>query len=147
MEFGKAGVSATLNAVREPCAVKVARRVLRGPCSREGMRPPSLLPVKAVLANALEWPQSNERIRGAARFARMNSEYPAQGPWRFTVNRVVASDSHGAVSDVTVTDGFLTARAISFFSVEAGKITKIVEYWPEPYAAPANRAHLVEPID
>lgn len=95
----------------------------------------------------LEWPQSSERIRGAARFAQMNSEYPAHGPWRFTVNRVVANTGHEAVSDVTVTDGALMARAISFFSVEAGKITKIVEYWPEPYAAPANRAHLVEPID
>jgi hypothetical protein len=28
----------------------------------------------------LEWPQSNERIRGAERFARMNREYPALGP-------------------------------------------------------------------
>ena len=68
-------------------------------------------------------------------------------PWRFTVNRVVANTGHEAVSDVTVTDGTLTARAVSFFSAEAGKIAKIVEYWPEPYAAPVNRAHLVEPID
>ncbi|MGF6765535.1 ketosteroid isomerase-like protein [Paraburkholderia sp. GAS33] len=50
-------------------------------------------------------------------------------------------------SDVTVTDGSMTARAVSFFSVEAGKITRIVEYWPESYAAPANRAHLVERIE
>ncbi|MGF6611719.1 ketosteroid isomerase-like protein [Paraburkholderia sp. WSM4175] len=105
--------------------------------------------VESVLSEQfiLEWPQSNERIRGAARFAQMNSEYPAEGPWRFTVNRVVANTGHEAVSDVTVTDGALTARAISFFSAEAGKITKIVEYWPEPYAAPVNRAHLVELID
>ncbi|MCX4152958.1 MULTISPECIES: nuclear transport factor 2 family protein [Paraburkholderia] len=105
--------------------------------------------VQSVLSEQfiLEWPQSNERIRGATRFAQMNSENPAQGPWRFTVNRIVANTTQEAVSDVTITDGALTARAISFFSVESGKITKIVEYWPEPYAAPANRAHLVEPID
>ena len=105
--------------------------------------------VQSVLGEQfiLEWPQSNERIRGATRFAQMNSEYPAQGPWRFTVNRIVANTTQEAVSDVTITDGALTARAISFFLVESGKITKIVEYWPEPYAAPANRAHLVEPID
>lgn len=105
--------------------------------------------VQSVLSEQfiLEWPQSNERIRGAARFAQMNSEYPAHGPWNFTVNRVVANTMHEAVSDVTVTDGAMTARAISFFVVEAGKIVKIVEYWPEPYAAPANRAHLVDPID
>jgi hypothetical protein len=36
---------------------------------------------------------------------------------------------------------------LSFFTVEDGLITRLVEFWPEPYAAPANRAHLVEPID
>ncbi|MGF6902770.1 hypothetical protein P3T22_004049 [Paraburkholderia sp. GAS348] len=41
------------------------------------------------------------------------------------------------------TDGSMSARAVSFFSVEAGEITRIVEYWPESYAAPANRAHRV----
>ena len=85
--------------------------------------------VQAVLGEQfiLEWPQSNERIRGAARFAQMNSEYQAQGPWRFAVNRVVANTVSEAVSDVTVTDGSMTARAVSFFSVEAGKITRIFE--------------------
>lgn len=103
--------------------------------------------VGAVLAEAfvLEWPQSNERVRGARRFGQLNTEYPAQGPWRFTVNRIVAAEAE-AVTDVTITDGVLTARAISFFTVVDGKITRLVEYWPEPYPAPENRAHLVEPI-
>jgi ketosteroid isomerase-like protein len=101
--------------------------------------------VAAVLAPefVLEWPQSRERIRGAARFARMNAEYPAHGPWSFTIHRLVGGESE-AVSDVTVTDGVQTARAISFFEVRAGQITRLVEYWPEPYEAPAHRAHLVE---
>ena len=102
--------------------------------------------VSAVLAPefVLEWPQSKERIRGAANFVRMNQEYPAHGPWQFTINRVVGTEL-AAVSDVTVTDGVQTGRAISFFEVVAeGKVVRIVEFWPEPYAAPANRAHLVE---
>jgi len=37
-----------------------------------------------------------------------------------------------------------TARAVSFFEVAEGKVIRIVEFWPEPYLAPANRAHLVE---
>jgi hypothetical protein len=37
----------------------------------------------------LEWPQSRERIRGAGNFAQMNAEYPANGPWRFSINRIV----------------------------------------------------------
>lgn len=103
--------------------------------------------VAAVLAPSfvLEWPQSKERIRGAANFVRMNAEYPANGPWRFAIERIVGSASE-AVSDVSITDGVQHARAISFFTVEAGLVTRLVEFWPEPYAAPANRAHLVEPM-
>ena len=104
--------------------------------------------VGAVLAPdfILEWPQSRERIRGAERFAKMNQEYPAHGPWKFTVNRLVGSESE-AVSEVEVTDGVQRARAISFFTVVQGKITRLVEFWPGPYAPPANRAHLVEAME
>ncbi len=65
VQFGKAGVSKTLNAVLEPCAVKVARRVLRGLRFREeawlpyrwsgivAMHPPEPLPVsRAAEADA-----------------------------------------------------------------------------------------------
>jgi len=104
--------------------------------------------VGAVLADefVLEWPQSNERIRGRERFARMNAEYPAQGRWSFEVERLVGGDD-AVVSDVRVTDGVLRARALSFFTVADGRVTRIVEYWPDPFPAPANRAHLVEPIE
>jgi hypothetical protein len=94
----------------------------------------------------LEWPQSNERIRGAEKFARMNAEYPAHGRWVFTVNRIVTGEQE-AVSDVTVTDGVQVARVISFFTIEDGKVSRLVEFWPEPYTAPTNRAHLVERIE
>jgi ketosteroid isomerase-like protein len=93
----------------------------------------------------LEWPQSSEIIRGPERFARMNSEYPSHGPWSFTIHRVVAADQE-VVTDATVTDGVQTARAISFFTVDRGLITRLREFWPEPYDPPANRAHLVEPL-
>ena len=103
--------------------------------------------VSSVLAPdfVLEWPQSRERLRGPERFARMNREYPAHGPWTFRINRIIAGDNE-AVSDVTVTDGVQTARALSCFTIEAGRITQIVEFWPEPFPAPANREHLVERI-
>jgi len=103
--------------------------------------------VAAVLASefVLEWPQSKERIRGAERFARMNHEYPAHGTWQFTVQRLIGSEAE-VVSEVEITDGTQNAKAISFFTVEGGKITRLVEYWPDPYPAAANRAHLVEPM-
>src|SRR5438067_9133809 len=115
-----------------PSAVDVVREFWRLMSTNEFQT------VGAVLAQGfvLEWPQSKERIRGAERFARMNQEYPSHGPWHFTVNHIVGAESE-AVSDVTVTDGV---------QVSEGKVARLVEFWPEPYPAPANRAHLVEPM-
>ena len=80
----------------------------------------------------LDWPQSNERIRGAERFVRMNTDYPAHGRWVFTVHRVVG-DVAEAASDVTVTDGVQSARALSFFSVAGGRITRIVDFCSDEF--------------
>ncbi len=91
----------------------------------------------------LEWPQSKERIRGRENFAAVNNEYPANGAWRFTINRIVANETQ-AVSDVSITDGVVEARAITFSTVREGKITKQVEFWPENYGPAENRRHLVE---
>lgn len=104
--------------------------------------------VGTVLADdfVLEWPQSGERIRGRDRYAAMNAAYPAAGRWEFAVHRIVAGDGQ-AVSDVTVTDGSRTDRAISFFSVAYGKILRIVEFWPEPFPAPEHRRTFVEPLE
>ena len=104
--------------------------------------------VAAVLSPAfvLEWPQSKERIRGAERFARVNREYPAHAPWQFDVRRIVGDDAE-AVSEVAISDSVQHALALSFFSVADGRIERLVEYWPEPFAAPANRAHLVETME
>ncbi len=101
--------------------------------------------VASVLAPSfvLEWPQSNERIRGPERFVAMNAEYPAHGSWRFTIHRVVGSEAE-VVTDVSVSDGVQNARAISFFTVAGARVTRLVEYWPEPFAARADRAHLVD---
>ena len=128
--------------VHENNAVEVVRRFW------ELMATNDFYSVGAVLSDefVLEWPQSRERIRGQNRFAQMNAEYPSNGPWMFTVNRVVGSDSE-VVTDVSVTDGVQNARAISFFSVENGRITRLVEFWPELYMAPPNRRHLVEIMD
>lgn len=104
--------------------------------------------VKAVLAEGfvLEWPQSKERIRGADNFARMNAEYPAHGPWSFRVNRIVVAGNE-VVTQVSVSDGVQRAEPISFFTVEGGRIRRLVEYWPDPTEPMPNRRHLVEPME
>jgi ketosteroid isomerase-like protein len=103
--------------------------------------------VKAVLAPDLvvEWPQSKERILGPENFARMNAEYPTTGRWRFNINRLLVSGDE-VVTQVSVSDGTQSAEPVSFFTVRAGKVERLVEYWPEPFAAPENRSHLVERV-
>ena len=93
----------------------------------------------------LDWPQSGERIRGRDNFVAVNEHYPAAGPWRFAIQRLVA-DKHEVVTDTTVTDGVITARAITFSQVRDGKIVRQTEYWPDPFQAPAWRARWVESI-
>lgn len=103
--------------------------------------------VRAVLADdfVMEWPQSQERIRGGENYARMNAEYPTDSRWRFRINRLVAA-ADAVVTQVSVTDGTQSAEPISFFTVAGGKIARLVEYWPEPFAAAENRRHLIEQI-
>ena len=136
------GIACHWNMKMEPAAVRVARDFWARMASND------FASVAAVLAPgfAVEWPQTRERIRGAERFVRMNVEYPAQGPWRFTIHRLFG-DEREAVSDVSITDGAFQARAVSFFEVADGLVQRLVEWWPEPYDAPADRAHLVEMMD
>ena len=91
----------------------------------------------------LDWPQSGERIRGRANFVAINVNYPAAGRWRVTLDRLVAEGDEVA-SQVTVTDGVLLARAITFTTVRDGRLWRQTEYWPDPFAAPAWRAQWTE---
>lgn len=92
----------------------------------------------------LDYPQSGERFRGREHFIALNADYPAAGPWRFTVHRIVA-DAQKAVSDVGVTDGAMRARVVSFFELRDDAIWRMTEFWPDPFDAQAWRAPLAEP--
>jgi len=93
----------------------------------------------------LEWPQSGERIRGRADFVSVNQNYPAHGRWEFTVHRIIAEDDK-VVSDVGVTDGLITGRAITFSTIRDAKIIHQIEFWPDPFESPDWRAEWVEKI-
>jgi limonene-1,2-epoxide hydrolase len=91
----------------------------------------------------LEWPQSGERIHGPENFAAFNEHYPAAGRWQFTVHRIIAEGDQ-VVTDVGVTDGQISARAITFSTVRAGRIVGQVEFWPDPFEPQEWRAQWVE---
>jgi SnoaL-like domain len=93
----------------------------------------------------LIWPQSSERVVGRLNFVAINTQYPAQGKWQFSINNLVAEGCQ-VVSDVTVSDGVIRARAITFSTIENDKISRQVEFWPDSYEAPAWRARWVELI-
>lgn len=102
--------------------------------------------VGAVLADGFtfDMPQSGERIRGRDAYAAMNTAYPAAGPWRFEVRRLLV-DGGSAVTEVDVSDGRVRGRAVTWFEVRAGRIASIVEYWPEPFPPRPERSQWVEP--
>ena len=95
-----------------------------------------------------EWPQSRERIRGRANFVALNAAYP--GRWVIAIQRLVACDDQVA-TEVTLTNQLAPVGApvvaVSFFELRDGKIRYERDYWPEPYAAPADRAQWVEPME
>lgn len=91
----------------------------------------------------LEWPQSRERIRGRDNFARLNTAYPSDGKWTFSIIEIVREGGI-VVTDVLVSDGTRNDRAITFSTIRDGRIWKQVEYWPESFEAPAWRAEWVE---
>src|ERR1051325_3365015 len=81
-----------LRAMRLGMAIKDSVAVVRR--YFDLMRSNDFNAVAAVLAAefVLEWPLSNERIRGAAAYAAMNAAYPAHGPWTFEVHRLVGGE-------------------------------------------------------
>ncbi|MBM7067754.1 nuclear transport factor 2 family protein [Actibacterium sp. 188UL27-1] len=91
------------------------------------------------------WPQSAELIRGRENFAALNANYPAHGIWQFDVKRI-AADGQVVMTEVDITDGVQTAKALTWHRVVDGKIAHQVEYWPDPYDAPANRSQWVETV-
>jgi hypothetical protein len=88
-----------------------------------------------------EIPQTRERIRGRDRYVTFNAEFP--GDWHLESQVVLGEGPHGSVLFRWRLDGE-SALAIAFFEVENGVITKITDFWPEPYEPPPGRAHLVE---
>lgn len=94
----------------------------------------------------LEYPVSGELIRGRANVVAVNAEYPTG--WSVHVLRVlggsraagaeaVAVSGAGAVSEAVSEvevpfEGLPTSRAVSWWTVAAGRVTHVREYWTVP---------------
>lgn len=91
----------------------------------------------------LEWPQSAERIHGRDNFAAVNTAYPTEGRWTFQINHLV-TEGDLVVTDVSVSNGKLHDRCITFSTVRDGRIWRQIEFWPASFDAPAWRAQWVK---
>jgi hypothetical protein len=88
-------------------------------------------------------PQTREQVRGREACVRFNVEGFAYD-WDIAVQRIVGEGLHAA-SWIEFTSQEGTQPGLCLFELEDdGRITKITDFWPEPYELPASRAHLVE---
>ena len=83
-----------------------------------------------------ELPQTGERIRGRDRYITFNAEYPAD--WHLAPEIVLGDEHHGSLL-FRWSVGGEWSLAVAFFVLEHGKITKIIDLWPEPYEPPPGR--------
>jgi len=94
----------------------------------------------------VDWPCSGERISTREEFVAVQERYPASGRWQFDIHRLVV-DGDLAVTELTVTDGEQSARAIVFSEVDGERIARQVEYWPMAYEPPESRSPRLERIE
>jgi predicted ester cyclase len=88
-------------------------------------------------------PQTREQVRGREAYIRFDVEGFAYD-WHSTVRRIVGEGQHAA-SWIEFTGPGGSQPGLCFFDLaDNGQITKIMDFWPDPYELPASRAHLVE---
>jgi hypothetical protein len=90
-----------------------------------------------------EWPQSRERMTGAASYVAVNRHYPGKH-----VLSIVHAHEVGALVIATIwieaADTGQKTFVTSYFSLLGGLIARAEEYWAEPYPAPESRRPWVE---
>jgi hypothetical protein len=88
-------------------------------------------------------PQTREEVRGRDAYLRFNVEGFAYD-WQIAVVKIVGEGASGA-SWIEFTGEEGPQAGLCFFDLEAdGRISRITDFWPDPYELPASRAHLVE---
>ncbi|MFG6448013.1 nuclear transport factor 2 family protein [Roseateles sp. BYS180W] len=92
-----------------------------------------------------EVPQTRERVRGRQAYVAFNAGWPSD--WDAEVLDVIA-DGERAFSRIAFypqrQDRSQMQEGLTVFDIRDGLITRILDYWPEPYAAPQRAWAQVE---
>ena len=87
-----------------------------------------------------DMPQTRELIIGRESFLEFNQTYP--GEWRLSPKIVIADDDRAVVwFDWRMGDE--SGESQTFLEIDAGRITRVTDFWPEAYDPP-KRAVTVE---
>lgn len=80
-----------------------------------------------------DMPQTRELIKGRASFLEFNQTYP--GEWHLTPKVVIADDERAVVwFDWRMGDE--SGQSQTFLEIDAGRITRVTDFWPEAYDPP-----------
>ena len=91
----------------------------------------------------LEYPQSDERIRGRRNILASRAAQPNRK--RFTIRRIVGSGDLWVTEYVLAYDG-RPSLTVSIMEFRDGKVTRETQYFADPFAPGPSRAQWVEPI-
>ncbi len=91
----------------------------------------------------LDYPQSGERFRGRATIVAQRGGHPASR--HFTVRRI-AGGGNLWVSECVITYDGVPTHSVSIMEFAQHHVAHETQYFADPFAAPASRAALAEPM-
>ena len=91
----------------------------------------------------LDYPQSGERFRGRATIAAQRGGHPADR--HFTVRRITGQ-AELWVSECLITYDGVPSCSVSIMQFAGQHVVHETQYFADPFAAPAARAALAEPM-
>lgn len=112
----------------------------------------SLIQAHWISANARDWaafaellhpslryevPQTREYIDGARGYLDMFRTWP--GDWTAQVKHLVCEEVKAICVIDFIATGEDTATGISIFEVTEGLVSKVTDYWPDPYEPPPRQ--------
>jgi ketosteroid isomerase-like protein len=92
----------------------------------------------------LEYPQSQERLRGRDRIRASRAAQPNDK--RFSVRRVTGGGDLW-ISELVVTYDGRPTHVVSIMEFENGKVARETQYFADPFAPGPSRVQWVEPLD
>jgi ketosteroid isomerase-like protein len=90
-----------------------------------------------------EWPQSGERIRGAANARAINENYPVEQFPTLELKRVLVGEDFG-VGEVKLDYAGKIFHGVTILEFKDGKVVRQTDYFAEPFEAPEWRSKWVE---